>query len=150
MSKLNPTFVDLIEKDIAAAQKNAEVIPETAVVNFQPAWNDDVTKESLLKHVDWMNHQGAVVHAGTANIAYDQYPETKKKDWTGVMDLGCMQITAMTQLHDQVETGGGKSEDIFGQCDLFFDYKHSDDLSAWYESFMSVDEERCKALFEEK
>ena len=146
MSKLNPSFMDEIEKDIKSAQTAAEVIKETQVVNFAPIYNEDITEKSLEKHVDFINRQGAIVHAATTNIAYDNYGDTGKKEWTGVMDFGCMQITAMTQMADKVDD----NNTIYGNADLFFDYKHSDDLNAWYEHFMEVDHDRCQKLFAEE
>lgn len=149
MSKLNPSFMDLIEKDIKEAQTNAEVITETQTVVFKPVFNEEITQESLNKHVDFINHQGAIVHAGTSNIAHEQWPNGNHTNWTGSMDLGNVQITAMHQIRDTYDING-KPEFSHGNCDLFFDYKHSEDLTKWFDSFMEVDEQRCKALFEEK
>lgn len=148
MSKSNPSFIDLIEADIKLAQKEAEVIADTAVVNFKPQYTEKVTKEVVENTIEWLNHQGAIVYGATSNIAYDQFGETKKRDWTGVMDLGCMQITAMHQIRDVIDGPNGE-EAIHGQCDLFFDYQHSEGLSEWYDHFMKIDEERCANLFKE-
>lgn len=150
MSKLNPDFIDLLEADIVKSQKGSEVITETGVVNIKPQFTETVTQESLDQHIDWMNRQGAIVHAVTSNVAHEQYAATKKTDWTGVMDLGSLQITAMHQIHDQVKGHGDQVDHIYGQCDLYFDYKHSEELTGWFDNFMAADEARCKALFEEQ
>lgn len=142
----NQSFIDEIEKDIKKAEEQAEVIKETQVINFVPNFNDEITKESLAKHVDFINRNGAIVHAATANIAFNNYPDTKKKDWTGIMDLGCMTITAMTQMEDKVND----KTSVYGNADLFFDYTHSSELSAWYDHFMELDHNRCEKLFAEE
>lgn len=146
MSKLNPSFIDEMEKDIKDAQKNAEVIVDTQVVNFKPKFGDGVTQESLDKHVDFINRQGAIVHAGTSNIGFEHFEQVGDKEWTGVMDLGALQITAHTSVRDTVDA----DNHMFGNADLFFDYRHSDDLNAWYDSFVEKDHDRCSKLFEEE
>lgn len=149
MSKLNPDFMEQMESDIKNAQKNAEVITDTRVVNLKPVFTEEITQESLNKHIDFINTQGAIVHAVTANVAHEQFPNGNHGDWTGTMNLGNVNITAMHEVRDTYDVNG-KPEYSFGNCDLFFDYVHSDNLNAWFDHFMEKDEARCRSLFEEQ
>lgn len=146
MSKLNPSFMEQIEKDIKLAESNAEVFVDTQVVNFKPQYNDKVTEESMKEHIDFANYQGALMHGALSNIQYDNFEKVGDKPWTGVMDFGgALTITAHSNMRDEVDA----DTTVYGQMDVMFDYKHSDDLSAWYDHFNAADEERCRKLFEE-
>ena len=139
-------FISQIEEDIKKAEAAAEVHIDTQVVNLKPVFDNGITQESLNKHVDFINRQGAIVHAVTSNVGYSNFEKVGAKEWTGTMDLGDVQITAHTNVRDDVD----QDNVIYGVGDMFFDFKHSEDLSSWYDSFIEADHNRCSALFEEK
>lgn len=144
-------FIENIFKDIKTAQEGATVHKDTQVVNFKPTWTVDVTEESLNKHIDFINHQGAVVAGGTSNIAFENYPETKAETWTGVMDFGGLKITAQTNMREVYDMGEDKKEYGYGLSDLVFDMVGTNGpaIDAFYDKFSEIDNERCKNLFED-
>lgn len=149
MSKAENDFISDMFADIKIAEEKAEVIKDTQVINFKPQWGDKVTAESLATHVDFINKQGAIVSAATSNIGFAQFPDTKIESWTGIMDLGAMQITAQSHIRETYEMGDDKKEHDYGITDLIFDYRHSPELNEFYDHFTELDHARCKGLFEE-
>lgn len=145
MSKLNPDFIELIEADIKKAEDKAEVFKDTGVVKLDPLYTEEITEESVNKHIDFINRQGTILNSVTANIAHKNYDETKLEKWTGSMAIGDVTITSSYNIKEQV----GEGDPIYGVIDTLFDYKHSDDLSAYHDHFQDLDKIRCENLFKD-
>lgn len=137
--------------DIAAAKSRAEIFPETQVVHLSPQWNDEITKESFQKHMDFANRQMLILGGVVSEVAHEQYPDTKALTWTGNMHLGeAAELHTKHYLREDYHVEGAEeTSSNFGITDMAFTYNLSAEQIQFYDHFTAIDNERCQKLFED-
>lgn len=148
LDKKETAFNAQLFSEIADAQKNATVYEDTQTVIIEPNWPEDVTQESLKKHVDFIHRQKVITAAAASNIAYERYPDLKVENWRGCTDLGAVTINARTNLIERYEIDKERTEYDYGIVDIAVDMKLEPELTDFMHHFAKLDYERCKDLFD--
>lgn len=151
MSKAAKGFGSIQDARVKALVEGAEIHKETHHITFKLPKELTEEKELSFKNevevvqhaVGLVNGYGLAVEAATAQIAHDQYEETKQEAWDGrlaVFDGLTMNSDARLR-----ETVG---EDVmFGTTQTFIDHPHEQEMVDWYSKFQASNVERAQKLF---
>lgn len=143
MSKLNPTFDDLIKNGVEKAVESAEIFPETKTIVLQPQYTEQFSEEVVNGVCNFIQEQTAIATGAGMQIGLDQFGATGNESWTVNMNMGSAEVTANILLREEVG-----QQTTFGITDTFVDFNRSSDLDAWYKNFEDENKVRCAKLFE--
>lgn len=152
MSKVNKGFGKVMNAQVDDLVKNASIHKDTHHIGFAIPESFTEKKDYKFKNdvevidyaVDRINGLGLAVEVATANIAAEQYPETKEEAWDSRLELfPGLTFNSDARLREVVG-----EDTVFGTTQTFIDHPHSEELVGWYSEFREANIARATKLFE--
>lgn len=143
---MNQNFEDQMEEAVTSLVDNADVNAAAAHATFvlgAESYPENITPESLVQHVSFINNTTAQVTAATAQLARTAYDQNNDiTNFDGTLNLGALTINSQHTLKQDL----GETT-LFGQSTTTADYVYAEDLSAWQDQMSASNAEAAAKLF---